>query len=292
MFALVLKSYFNDLNRADRLVKSIKAFNSDNICLYIIVPSDDLVAFKNKLGTDSINYLTDSDILDLTMTHTKSTKFDLPPVIMQQVVKTEFWRLGIAENFLIIDSDSYFIKEFTLKDFMFNQETPYTIMNEGRHQLDWAARAGNERFIRDYHDLRKSALNLFGRKGPHFDFAPTPIICSSKVWRTMYEKVAKPARESFYDQIVRFPCETQWYGEFLLNDQTISIIPREPLFKVWGFEDQWKEGISLGETDDILAKNYLGVIDQSYWSKSLDAYTQKQKRIIKWKRRLKRWGLI
>jgi hypothetical protein len=292
MFAIVIKSYFNDLNRADRLVKSIKAFNSDNICLYIIVPSDDLVAFKNKLGTVSINYLTDSDILDLTMTHTKSTKFDLPTVIMQQVVKTEFWRLGIAENFLIIDSDSYFIKEFTLKDFMFNQETPYTIMNEGRHQLDWAARAGNERFIRDYHDLRKSALNLFGRKGPHFDFAPTPIICSSKVWRAMYEKVAKPVGESFYDQIVRFPCETQWYGEFLLNDQTISIIPREPLFKVWGFEDQWKEGISLGETDDILAENYLGVIDQSYWSKSLDAYTQKQKRIIKWKRRLKRWGLI
>ena len=292
MFALVLKSYFNDLNRADRLVKSIRAFNSDNICLYIIVPSDDLIAFKNKIGSDSINYLTDSDILDLTMTHTKSTKFDLPPVIMQQVVKTEFWRLGIAKNFLIIDSDSYFIKEFTLKDFMFNEHTPYTIMNEGRHQLDWAARAGNERFIRDYHDLRKSALNLFGRKGPHFDFAPTPIICSSKVWRAMYEKVAKPVGESFYDQIVRFPCETQWYGEFLLNDQTISIIPREPLFKVWGFEDQWKEGISLGETDDILAENYLGVIDQSYWSKSLDAYTQKQKRIIKWKRRLKRWGLI
>lgn len=292
MFALVLKSYFNDLNRADRLVKSIKAFNSDNICLYIIVPSEDLIAFKNKIGSDSINYLTDSDILDLTMTHTKSTKFDLPPVIMQQVVKTEFWRLGIAKNFLIIDSDSYFIKEFTLKDFMFNQETPYTIMNEGRHQLDWAARAGNERFIRDYHDLRKSALNLFGRKGPHFDFAPTPMICSSKVWRAMYEKVAKPAGESFYDQIARFPCETQWYGEFLLNDQTISIIPREPLFKVWGFEDQWKEGISLGETDDILAENYLGVIDQSYWSKSLDAYTQKQKRIIKWRRRLKRWGLI
>lgn len=285
MFALVIKSYFNDLNRVVRLVKSIKSFNADNICLFIIVPNEDLLAFKNKIGSDSINYLTDSDILDLTMTHTKSTKFDLPPVIMQQVVKTEFWRLGIAENFLIIDSDSYFIKEFTLKDFMFNQKTPYTIMNEGRHQLDWAARVGNERFIRDYHDLRKRALNLFGRKGPHFDFAPTPMICSSRVWRAMYEKVAKPAGESFYDQIVQFPCETQWYGEFLLYDQTIPIIPREPLFKVWGFEDQWKEGISLGETDKVLSENYLGVIDQSYWSKSLDAYSKSQKRKIKWKRR-------
>jgi hypothetical protein len=292
MFVLVIKSYFNDLNRVVRLVKSIRAFNTDNICLYIIVPREDLVTFKNRLGSDSINFLTDSDILDLTMSHAKSTNIDLPPVIMQQVVKTEFWRLGIAENFLIIDSDSYFIKEFSLKDFMFDEHTPYTIMNEGRHQLDWAARSGNERFICDYHDLRKRALNLFGRKGPHFDFAPTPMICSSHVWRAMYEKVAKPVGESFYDQIVQFPCETQWYGEFLLHDLTIPIIPREPLFKVWGFKDQWKEGISLGETDHILAQNYLGVIDQSYWSRSLDAYTKKQKRIIKWKRRLKRWGLI
>ena len=207
---------------------------------------------------------------------------------MQQVVKSEFWRLDIAENFLIIDSDSYFIKDFTVSDFMFNEDTPYTIMNEGRHQLDWAARAGNNRFIRNYHELREKALGLFGRVGPHFDFAPTPMICSSKVWRAMFEKVAKPVGESFYDQIVRFPCETQWYGEFLLNDQTISIIPREPLFKVWAFEDQWKEGVSLGETDEVLSRNYLGVIDQSYWSRSLDALTKSEQKKIKWKNRVNR----
>jgi len=197
-------------------------------------------------------------------------------------------KLNGMENFLIIDSDSYFIRDFTLKDFMFNECIPYTIMNEGRHQLDWAARAGKTRFIRDYHELREKALNLFGRAGPHFDFAPTPMICSSKVWRAMFEKVAKPVGESFYDQIVRFPCETQWYGEFLLHDQTIPIIPREPLFKVWGFKDQWKEGISLGETDEVLSENYLGVIDQSYWSRSLDAYSKSEKKKIKWKRRLNR----
>lgn len=292
MFALVIKSYFNDLNRADRLVKSITKYNADRLPVYVVVPREDLLPFKEKLGSQNINYLKDGDILELTMMHSKSKRVELPPVIMQQVVKSEFWRLGLTENFLIIDSDSYFIKEFTLQDFMFDEHTPYTIMNEGRHQLDWAARAGNERFIRDYHELRERALGLFNRVGPHFDFAPTPMICSSKVWRAMFEKVAKPAGESFYDQIVRFPCETQWYGEFLLHDQTIPIIPREPLFKVWGFKDQWREGISLGETDHILAQNYLGVIDQSYWSRSLDVYTKKQKRIIKWKRRLKRWGLI
>jgi hypothetical protein len=288
MFSLVVKSYFNDLNRAARLVKSIREYNRDRIPLYFIIPSEDLIAFKDKLGTDEINFLTDSAVLGLTMGFSKAKEISLPPSIMQQVIKSEFWRLDLAENFVIIDSDSYFIRDFSIKDFMFNEDTPYTIMNEGRHQLDWAARAGNNRFIRDYHELREKALGLFGRIGPHFDFAPTPMICSSRVWRAMFEKVAKPVGESFYDQIVRFPCETQWYGEFLLHDQTIPIIPREPLFKVWGFEEQWKEGVSLGETEEVLSENYLGVIDQSYWSRSLDAYSKSEKRKIKWKRRVKR----
>jgi hypothetical protein len=288
MFSLVVKSYFNDLNRVARLVKSIREYNQDRIPLYLIVPSEDLISFKDKLGTEEINFLTDSAVLGLTMGFSKAKEISLPPSIMQQVIKSEFWRLDLAENFLIIDSDSYFIRDFSIKDFMFNEDTPYTIMNEGRHQLDWAARAGNNRFIRDYHELREKALGLFGRVGPHFDFAPTPMICSSKVWRAMFEKVAKPVGESFYDQIVRFPCETQWYGEFLLHDQTIPIIPREPLFKVWGFEEQWKEGVSLGETEEVLSENYLGVIDQSYWSRSLDAYSKSEKRKIKWRRRMNR----
>ena len=111
---------------------------------------------------------------------------------------------------------------------------------------------------------------------------------SAETKKTTAKKVAAPKEESFYDQIVQFPCETQWYGEFLLHDQTIPIIPREPLFKVWGFEEQWKEGISLGETDEVLTKNYLGVVDQSYWSRSLDALTKSQQKKIKWKKRLNR----
>jgi len=60
------------------------------------------------------------------------------------------------------------------------------------------------------------------------------------------------------------------------------------LFKVWGFEDQWKEGVSLGETDEVLSRNYLGVIDQSYWSRSLDALTKSEQKKIKWKKRVNR----
>ena len=162
-------------------------------------------------------------------------------------------------------------------------------MNEGGHQREWAARAGDRRYLDDYNELRDRGKGLFGRKGPYFDFAPTPVIFSSEVMSALYEKVAKPKGISFYDQIMEFPCETQWYGEFLLHDLTIPIVPREPLFKVWGFKGQWEEGQALGETEEVLKENFLGVVDQSYWSRDLDALSQDEKRRLKWQRRFKRW---
>ena len=94
MFAIVIKSYFNDLNRADRLVKSITEHNRDELPVYVIVPKEDTTAFRERLGDQNINYLEDDDILQITMRFSGSKKVDIAsPVTMQQVVKTEFWRL-------------------------------------------------------------------------------------------------------------------------------------------------------------------------------------------------------
>ena len=103
MFAIVIKSYFNDLNRADRLVKSITEHNRDELPVYVIVPKVDTTSFRERLGDQNINYLEDDDILQITMRFSGSKKIELPPVTMQQVVKSEFWRLDLAENYLIID---------------------------------------------------------------------------------------------------------------------------------------------------------------------------------------------
>ena len=286
---IVIKSFYNDINRAARLMKSIAEFNVDEIPVHLIIPEKDKDSFVENLGTGTYELHLDEEILKKVMACTTSTIADTSGGVLQQIIKSEFWRLGLAENYLIIDSDSYFIKDFSVSDFMFRNGIPYTIMNEGGHQREWAARAGDRRFLRDYCETRDRGKELFKRTGPYFDFAPTPVIFSSKVMEALFETVAKPKGISFFDQIVQFPCETQWYGEFLLKDLTIPIIPREPLFKVWGFKSQWEEGQVLGETDDVLKENFLGVVDQSYWSRELDALSFKEKRAIKWERRIRRW---
>jgi hypothetical protein len=286
---IVIKSFYNDLNRVLRLMKSIEKHNLDKLPVHVIVPEKDVDVFLEKLKPDTYELHTDELILDKVMACTSTIKEDVSGGLLQQIIKSEFWRLELARNYLIIDSDSYFIKDFSRDDFMFRDGVPYTIMNEGGHQREWAARAGDRRYLDDYNELRDRGKGLFGRKGPYFDFAPTPVIFSSEVMSALYEKVAKPKGISFYDQIMEFPCETQWYGEFLLHDLTIPIVPREPLFKVWGFKGQWEEGQALGETEEVLKENFLGVVDQSYWSRDLDALSQDEKRRLKWQRRFKRW---
>ena len=43
---------------------------------------------------------------------------------------------GICENYLCIDSDSEFIRDFYYSDFMYNDNTPYTIMHESKGFLE------------------------------------------------------------------------------------------------------------------------------------------------------------
>ena len=48
-----------------------------------------------------------------------------PGWITQQIVKSSLWRLNICENYILIDSDSYFIRSFKINDFMYNDNIPY-----------------------------------------------------------------------------------------------------------------------------------------------------------------------
>jgi len=276
---ILCKSYRNDVNRFANLAISISRFNQDQIPFYLCIPQTDKSLFDPIIKEHHIHVIFDEDILNLTMAYSQEKEITLPGNILQQVTKSEFWRLGLCKNFVMIDSDSFFIRDFFIYDFLWDEETPYTIINEGRHQREWAARAGHSKFLRQYTELRDESRKLFSRKTINFDFAPTHCIHSSKVWQALYETYAKPQGKSFYDQIIEFPCETQWYGEFLLSNPVIRLIPREPLFKVWGFQSQYEESLHLGETEEVLSENYLGIVKQSNWDEDLD-YQKKQRSFL------------
>ena len=183
---LYCKSYAGDYERVKVLVESIHKFNKDNIPTFISVPSKDVVLFLDLSGM-GVNIIEDEDIYDV----------EGPGWITQQIVKSNFWKLELCENYVCIDSDGYFIKDFYITDFMYDDKTPYTLIHEQKELFSWSVTKTIElgfdpkqSFISD----RDKIMALFNRSGKYYDFGPSAIIWSSKVWQSLYDKDRKSTR--------------------------------------------------------------------------------------------------
>ena len=133
--ALYCKSFDRDLNLVSNLVESINKHNVDNIPVYISAPYKDLEKFQNVLPETRL--IEDEAIY----------KSDAPGWVSQQIVKSNFWKLGLVKNYVCIDSDAYFIRDFYKSDFMFDEETPFTVIHEQKELFTWTV---NKSHILEY----------------------------------------------------------------------------------------------------------------------------------------------
>ena len=249
---LYCKSFNRDFERVKILLESIKKYNTDKIPFYVSVPKNDYALFSQLEGA---NIVLDEDIFLLSNNW-----------VAQQIIKSNFWKLGITENYVCLDSDSYFIKPFRVKDFMFDDNTPYTVMHEQKELFSWSVTKikelgfdPKEGFTND----RQKIMNLFGRNSRHYDFGPSPIIWSSEVWKSLEEEYMVPNNLLFPDLIEYSPSEFSWYGEALLAFKAIDIYPVEPLFKVFHYPQQYIEYKQQNITEEMISQNYMGIIMQS-----------------------------
>jgi len=115
---LYCKSYRKDLKRVVRLTESIARFNVEQIPFYLSVPGTDLALFREHLTNQSVEIIDDDLILSHNVSIDKQKLHSLPGSISQQIVKSEFWRLGIADTYLCLDSDAVFIRPFSRDEFL------------------------------------------------------------------------------------------------------------------------------------------------------------------------------
>lgn len=130
--AIFLCSYLRDLERARRLHTSIIKFNIDRLPFHIAVPKADLAEFKRVITDPSINWLIQEDVFAACPSSRIAKYGDIPGGHMQQVVKSEAWRLGIGANLLVMDSDCKFIRPFQASDFVTLDGTPYSVVCDTR----------------------------------------------------------------------------------------------------------------------------------------------------------------
>ena len=276
---LYCKSYHRDVQRAKRLAESIRRFNSGNLLFYLSCPSADLPLFKNIIGSENVTFLADEEIFAANSAINQSDLAVLPGGLSQQIVKSEFWRLGNCENYLCIDSDAYFIRDFNRDDFLAPGGHPYTVINESLELRLFGALHRHNKIDRNREAECKAIMEIFGRSGRQYDFGPLPVVWNRRVWADLAEKLLEPRGMNFLNAIKLFPSEMRWYGEALLKFKSIELWPVETLFRCYHYEEQFFDAQKSGETDETLSQIYLGVCSQSNWDKDLE-YGQNKKGLL------------
>ena len=257
------KSFYRDVERVKILLESVSRFNKDKIPFYISVPSDNIKLFKDQLGTTGYNLIEDESI-----NGERLEKEGREGWVNQQVTKLGFWKLGICYNYVSVDSDGYFIRQFGIEDFIadIDTHTPYTVMHEQKDLFSWTAKSTSllgfdpQTSFAEHITLGQE---VFGRSVKRlYDFGPLPIY-SCAVWSSLDEHYIKPNNLSLKNILNQISNEFTWYGETLFAFKTIEIWPVEPIFKMFHYMQQYREYKNSGYTEQDWAKNYLGICMQS-----------------------------
>ena len=267
---LYCKSYRNDFLRLQRLLSSIEQYNDDQIPFYISTPVADKEILEKILGEHgSYTWVADEDIVAANPKAVFEQYQTMPGGLSQAIVKSEFWRLKISENYLCLDSDCVFIRPFHRLNFLNNDGVPFTVLHQNKEFFQLANNRGQAKVQANLRAEAQRVQTLFDRHGPEFYCAPAPFIWSAKVWESLDREYLTPKGITLWDLVTPQYPETLIYGEALLKYQAIPLLAIEPLFRVYHYDWQYFMMKRLGETQDQLCSNYLGVLYQSNWESNL-----------------------
>lgn len=269
-FALYCKSYRTDLRRVVRLAESVVRHNEDRIPFFVSVPQSDSALFRQHLADLPVTIVEDEAILACTPYAERNVGITMPGHLSQQVVKSEFWRLGLADAYLCLDSDAVFIRAFRQSEFIWRDGIPYTVMDEGHEYLESTLAWGKPQTLDVFGQEARRVQELFGRTGRAYSFGPFPLPWHRAVWESLEQEFLKPRGMTLVDAITLAPLESRWYAEALLCFGAIPLMPCQPLFKVYHYAWQFDRDRRLGITNEQLARLYSGVILQSAWEREMD----------------------
>lgn len=266
--ALYCKTYRNDFTRFEELWKTINKHNKDNLPFFISAPAGDKKLLEKRIGTEGYTFIPDEDIY-------VPSNF-MEGWVTQMFIKIQAWEHIPANNILLLDSDTFFIKDFYEEDFIAYDDVPYTIIHENLHIAELESALLDKDYRKSgYATAVKAYRDLFGGKSNRiYDYGPNPHLWSRKVlqhFKTNYLDYYGYTMEQFgiavnHQYKIHFR-ETLTYGEYLLATRPIDIVPCGPLFKCYHWKEQYDFELRNGLVDMEKHKlNYLGVVLQSNWT--------------------------
>lgn len=263
--ALLLKSYQDDFEYAQKLVESFHRFNVDALTLHCVVPQSDISLFSSLTGP-RVQLHAQEEILGQYLGDSPQHGLRAD-YINQEIVKLAFWETGLTENYFCVDSDAVFIKPFGERDFMFDTETPFTVLVED-NELKVEPRYFQEHWVGRENSIRR-IMNEVGLVDPIMRTCHGHQIFSSRVLKSFKEDFLNTRGWSYADAIEFEPYEFSWYCMWLQKSRVIEIHQIEPLVKVFHNESQHLEYILRGVKTEDIARGYLAVVINSNYSRDM-----------------------
>lgn len=261
-FCFMIKSYSKDIDYCKRLVDSINLFNVDNIFTYLVVEESDREKFES-LASDLIAIVTMESI---------PVEFATAPIngistgyINQGITKLAFWKLGLSENYLCLDSDCKFLRPFFKSDFMYSENVPYAFLTED------AALQADPNYYETHWVSRKHSLVLILEEvgfSPNFLMTCHGMqVMSSTVLEHFEMNFLRQRKLEIKNILEISPYEFSWYNFWLQKNFQESLRIREPNFLTIHSE-QMELNLRIQNISEAdIARGYVGMIWNSNYSR-------------------------
>lgn len=285
-FAFLLKTYEEDFPYAKRLLASYAKYNRENIHCYIVALRESGKTLLDDLNDEikkNISFIAEEEWEEL-LTN-ESINGIRAGYINQEIIKLSFWEKGLCENYLCLDSDGIFIRDFYISDFMYDKDIPYSVLFEDNelksdpyyYYCYWIKR---EEFLKkiqkELEFTDKKLLTCHGFQ-----------IFNRRVLEDFKAKYMQSRGYTYIDLMQISPYEFSWYNIWLQKSDVLPIHPCEQLFLYFHMKHQLYLSWILGRSMEDLKRSYVGIVINSSWTRGRNlSYFDKQEHL-----RCGKWGI-
>jgi len=261
-FVMYCKTYSGDLDRVTNLVESFNKFNFDNIFLYISAPKVELDLFE-KLSNSNIIVISDESFAKCYLAKESHSGMSLG-YINQQICKLTFYKSGVTHNYLCLDSDTVFIRQFYISDFMFDDSTPFTVLVMDKDLS--IERHYREKFWIGRQVAIHKIYDLMGVNDRRLRTCHNSQVFSSKILESLKRDFMNPKGLDYSGLLKLSPYEFTWYNAWFQKVGLIKEIAVEPFFKMFHLRQEYTYSrLKLLRNKDY-AYSYVGLILNSKWT--------------------------
>ena len=243
-------SYRGDIDRIKIMRQSILHFVKENLPHYIVVPKEDINLFKNSFSSDeSVTILTQNDYVDNKFYPTKLYNFintlvpsqswriskqsGRPGWIIQQIVKLNIPNIIEEDAALIVDSDVFFIKPFSIFDIVSSSFNTRVLIRQ--HPLDESALQRN-------HIAKSREILAIPPGNTDFHYMSWPVVYYKDWGKLLLEYIQKKHEHSWQNVLydANIFSEYSIYGIYIdeiLKPNDLNVIEKSFYKGIWSRND-------------------------------------------------------